>query len=132
MQHLLRRKINHIILVIIFCPLIGFSQLRETLNQPEFGTEDYHFGINVGFNQSHFNFSHHPTFLNQHPDSVLDVESVNSTGINLAWLVNFHLGDHFDFRSLPHLILTFAQRTFEYTLSNAPNPLPAGEDACYG
>jgi hypothetical protein len=111
----LRRKINHIILVIIFCPLIGFSQLRETLNQQDFDDKDYHFGINVGFNQSHFNFSLHPVFLNQHPDSVLDVESVNSTGINLAWLVNYHINDHLDFRTFP-LDLTFSQRTFEYTL----------------
>jgi hypothetical protein len=100
--------------------------LRGQLNQQEFDNEDYHFGINLGFNQSHFNFSLDPTFLNQHPDSVLDVESLNSTGLNLAWLVNYNISDHFDFRTYP-LDLTFSQRTFQYAL-RYPN-IPAGETA---
>ena len=103
---------------------MGFTQLRSQLNQEEFDQEDYHFGINVGFNSSHFNFQLHPHFLNQSPDSVLGVESINSTGINLAWLVNYSISDHFDFRTFP-LDLTFSQRTFEYTLST-PNSV-AGE-----
>jgi hypothetical protein len=113
MQHLLRRKINYFIIIFLVSPFIGFAQLRESLNQLEFDQKDYHFGINVGFNQSHFNFSLHPLFLNQ--DSVLDVESINSTGINLAWLVDYKLSEHFDFRTFP-LDLVFAQRTFEYSL----------------
>lgn len=112
MQHLLRRKIIQII-IILACPLLGFSQLREGFNQPDFDNKDYHFGINAGFNQSHFRFTHHDFFLNQ--DSVMSVESVNSTGINLAWLVNVSLGEHFDLRTFP-LDLTFSERAFEYAL----------------
>ncbi len=120
MQHLLRRKIIAIIVLLVF-PSIGFSQLFKAINQPEFDTKQLRFGINAGFNQSHFRFTHTSFFLNQNPDSVLAVESVNSAGINLAWLVNYSINDHFDFRTFP-LDLTFAERAFEYSL-RTPNSI---------
>jgi hypothetical protein len=53
-------------------------------------------------------------------DSVLTVESINSTGINLGWLVNMRLGDHFDVRTYP-LNLVFTEKAFLYGLKY-PNP----------
>jgi len=44
----------------------------------------------------------------------LDVESVNNSGINLAWLVNFRMNEHFDLRLHP-LDLTFSEKTFLYS-----------------
>ena len=113
MQHLLRRKINHLLAVVLLCPLFMKAQLRDGLNLPDHDDKRIHFGINLGVNRSHFNFTHHPYFLNQ--DSVMVTESVNSTGINLAWLVNFRLGQHFDLRTFP-LDLTFSEKAFEYVL----------------
>jgi len=113
MQHLLRRKIIHIV-ILLACPLLGFSQLRDGINQPDFDNKDFHFGINAGFNQSHFRFTHHDVFLGQ--DSVMSVESINSAGINLAWLVNVNLGEHFDLRTFP-LDLTFSEKAFQYALT---------------
>ena len=52
------------------------------------------------------------------------IESVNSTGINLAWLVNLNLSPHFDFRTYP-LDLTFSERAFEYALTYPD--IPVGE-----
>jgi hypothetical protein len=43
------------------------------------------------------------------------VESLNSSGLNLAWLVNFNLSEHFDIRTYP-LDLTFTEKAFEYNL----------------
>lgn len=81
------------------------------------------FGINLGVNRSHFSFTHNPIFLNQ--DSIMVIESVNSTGINLAWLVNLKLSEHFDLRTFP-VNLTFTEKNFEY---NLPTPdRPDGED----
>ncbi len=88
------------------------AQLRDNVNQEFHDDKPYHFGINIGYNQSHFNFTHHPRFLQY--DSILDVESINSTGINLAWLVNFRVSDHFDLRLHP-LDLTFSEKAFLYT-----------------
>ena len=125
MQHLLRRKIIITVLAFFICPLISFSQLREKYNLEDHDEKPIRFGINLGFNRAHFSFTHHPVFLQQFPlDSITVVESVNSTGINLAWLVNFRLSDHFDFRTYP-VNLTFTERNFLYNL-NYPDG-PAGE-----
>ncbi len=124
MQHLLRRKIR-VLAIALFClPLAAVSQLREKLNLPDHDEKKIHFGINLGFNRSHFSFTHHtPTFLQQ--DSIMAIESINSTGINLAWLVNLNLSEHFSIRTYP-VNLTFTEKAFEYSL---PKPdRPDGED----
>jgi len=123
MQHLLRRKIK-LLGIALFCfPLAGISQLREKINMPDHDEKAIHFGINLGFNRSHFSFTHHPVFLQQ--DSIMTIESINSTGINLAWLVNLKLSEHFSVRTYP-VDLTFTEKAFEYSL---PRPdFPDGED----
>ena len=88
------------------------AQLRDIINQEGHDYKPYHFGINLGYNKSHFSFTHHPRFLQY--DSIMDVESINSTGINLAWLVNLRMSDHFDLRVHP-LDLTFSEKAFLYT-----------------
>ncbi len=125
MQYLLRRKITHIGIAILFCPLIGFSQLRQAVNQDDHDDQTIRFGINLGTNRSHFSFTHHPLFLQQAPlDSITVIESVNSTGINLAWLVNIRLNEHFDLRTYP-VDLTFTEKNFQYNVTYPDGP--AGE-----
>ena len=114
MQHLLRRKINYILATCLLSPLMGLAQLRDGINLPDHDEKNIHFGINLGANRSHFNFTHHPYFLQQ--DSVMVVESINSTGLNLAWLVDFRLSNHFNLRTFP-LDLTFTEKAFEYNLT---------------
>jgi hypothetical protein len=87
------------------------AQLRDVINQEDHDNKPYHFGINLGYNKSHFNFTHHPLFLQN--DTIMDVESINSSGINLAWLVNVRMNDHFDLRVHP-LDLTFSEQAFLY------------------
>jgi len=82
------------------------------------------FGINLGANRSHFSFTHHPSFLQQ--DSIMVVESVNSTGLNLAWMVNYKLTEHFDLRTFP-VDLTFTEKNFRYNLTHPD--IPGGEDS---
>ncbi len=53
------------------------------------------------------------------------IESINSTGINLGWLVNLNLSNHFDFRTYP-LNLTFSEKAFEYALTYPD--VPGGEN----
>ena len=113
----------HFIVIVLICPMIGQAQLRYGgLNKPDHDLQSYHFGINLGMNKSHFSFTHHPQFLGQ--DSVTTIESINSTGINLAWLVNINLSKHFDFRTYP-FNLTFSEKAFEYGLTYPD--LPIGE-----
>ena len=120
MQHLLRRKITILALVFFSVPATGIAQLRERLNLPDHDEKKIHFGINLGFNRSHFSFTHHvPTFLQQ--DSIMVIESINSTGINLAWLVNLNLSEHFAIRTYP-VNLTFTENAFEYNLPTPDSP----------
>ncbi len=124
MQYLLRRKITNILLILFTVPAVGHTQSFEYLNQLEHDEKSFHFGINVGINRSHYSFTHHPRFLQY--DSVTVVESINSTGINLAWLVNKRLSNHFDLRTYP-LNLTFTEKAFEYNLKYPDKP--GGEDS---
>ncbi len=108
-------------LAILIIPQIGFSQFEYNL--PDHDEKKIRFGINLGSNRSHFSFTHHPSFLTEPPfDSITVVESINSTGINLAWLVNMRLNEHFDLRTYP-VNLTFTEKNFQY---NLPYPDGAG------
>jgi len=122
MQHLLRRKITSTLIIFLAMPFVGLAQLRSELNLPDHDNKLYHFGINLGINKSHFSFTHNPVFM--HQDSVMAIESINSTGINLAWMVNLNLNNHFDIRTYP-LNLTFSEKAFEYTLTHPD--FPGGE-----
>jgi hypothetical protein len=124
MQHLLRFKIRYCITSLLLFPLWCSAQQRDNINLPDHDNKPYHFGINVGINRSHFSFTHHPLFLQQ--DSVSGVESINSSGLNLAWLVDKRLGEHFNIRTYP-LNLTFTEKSFEYSLKYPDVPL--GESA---
>ncbi len=113
MQHILRTKITFLLAGVFIFSSSLFAQLRESINLPDHDDKPYHFGINLGFNKSHFSFDHHPRFLQY--DTVNVVESINSSGLNLAWLVSFRLSDHFNIRTYP-LNLTFTEKAFEYNL----------------
>ena len=96
----------------MFYSTASVAQVHNTINQEDHDDKPYHFGINIGYNKSHFSFTHHPRFLQY--DSIMDVESINSSGINLAWLVDVRMSDHFDLRLHP-LDLTFSEKAFLYT-----------------
>ncbi|RYD78568.1 MAG: PorT family protein [Sphingobacteriales bacterium] len=124
MQHLLRRKkITKLLAALLLSPALSFAQERY-INQEEHDYKPFHFGINVGVNRSNYSFTHHPQFLQM--DSVMVVESINSTGINLSWLVNKKLSYHFDLRTYP-LSLIFTEKAFQYHLKYPDKP--AGEDS---
>lgn len=111
MHYLLRRKIILLLSFVVGFSCVSHAQLSGVINQEDHDDKPYHFGINLGVNKSHFSFTHHPEFLKR--DTIMDVESINSTGINLAWLVNLRLADHFDIRLHP-LDLTFSEKAFLY------------------
>jgi Outer membrane protein beta-barrel domain len=113
MQYLLRNKITCLFTFIVLLSSVAQGQLREGINLPEHDDRQIHFGINLGINRSHYSIAHSTKFLAF--DSVNVIESVNSTGINLAWLVNLRLGNHLDIRTYP-LNLVFTEKAFEYSL----------------
>lgn len=129
MQYLLRRKIVAATICLLFIPGLVKAQLRESINLPDHDDRLFRFGIQLGVNRAHFNFTHHPEFLAINGtlnDSVLVVESLNSTGINLAWMVNMNINEHFDLRVYP-LDLVFTEKAFQYHLKYPDRP--AGEES---
>ena len=104
-------------------PLLGKAQLRNELNQLDHDDDRFHFGINLGVNRSHYNILHSTKFLQF--DSVNVIESINSTGINLAGLVNLRLSNHFNIRTYP-VNLIFTEKAFQYILKSPDKP--RGED----
>lgn len=104
---------RYLIFLALLLPIVAQAQFRGNINLPDHDSKRIHFGINVGGNQSHYNFTRHPQFLAQ--DSIMVVESINSNGLNLAWLVNLNLTEHLDIRTYP-LNLTFTEKAFQYTL----------------
>ena len=121
---------RYIFSVFLMIPICLHAQLGSVINLPDHDTKRIHFGINVGANRSHYSFTHHPLFLTlpngQVNDSIQVVESINSTGVNLAWLVNLNLSEHFDIRTYP-LNLVFTEKSFQYNLKY-PNKV-LGEDS---
>jgi len=101
---------------IFMLPSISFSQMERILNLTDHDDKKFHFGINLGTNRAFYHFSFTPRFFNPtNNDSVLVVESLQSTGINLAWLVNMRMSDHFDLSTYP-LNLVFTEKAFQYHL----------------
>ncbi len=92
---------------------MGKAQIGYEQNLLDHDDERFHFGINLGVNRSHYNILHSKRFLAF--DSINVIESINSTGINLAGLVNLSLSNHFDVRTYP-INLIFTEKVFQYTL----------------
>ncbi len=124
MQHLLRNKIAFFITLAIVLPKFGHAQIEREINSPDHDDQKFHFGISLGVNRSHYGIVHSSRFLEF--DSVNVIESVNSTGINLAGLVNMRISNHLDIRTYP-LNLVFTEKVFQYSLKT-PDKLK-GEDS---
>ncbi len=120
MHHLLRKKRTALIYTIALCGFIATSfnadaQLRDNLNLPDHDDKLYHLGIALIYNNSHFQVSAHPSFLQQ--DSIMSVNPRNTGGFGLAGMHTLHLSDHWEFRIVfPQLM--FAYKNLEYHIMN--------------
>ncbi len=106
---------RYLIFIACLLPTASKAQFGTNINLPDHDSKRIHFGINLGMNKSHYNFVKHPQFISQVNDSIVRVESINSTGFNMAWLVNLNINEHLDIRTYP-LNLTFTEKAFEYKL----------------
>jgi hypothetical protein len=96
------------------------AQLRDQLNLPDHDSKPFYLGIGFMYEQSHFQVSAHPKFLQS--DSVLYVNPLNTGGFGVSGMFTFHVMDHLEFRlAFPEFI--FASNTLAYHV-NFP---PAGE-----
>jgi Outer membrane protein beta-barrel domain len=110
----IKSKYFNIILLLFLFSASYAQKLNYEIHQEEHDDQLVHFGINVGFVRSHYNIRHSPQFLKF--DSINVVESINSSGINLAGLINIRLSNNFEFRTYP-LNLIFTEKTLLYKLT---------------
>jgi outer membrane protein with beta-barrel domain len=96
------------------------AQLRDYLNLPEHDTKKFYLGIGFMYNNSHFQVSAHPKFLQS--DSVLSVNPLNTGGFGVSGMFTFRLSEHFELRfAFPEFM--YAYKSLAYHI-NYP---PAGE-----
>jgi hypothetical protein len=94
------------------------AQLRDELNLPDHDSKPYYLGIGFMYEQSHFQVSAHPKFLQS--DSVLYVNPLNTGGFGVSGMFTFHVMDHLEFRlAFPEFI--FASNTLAYHVKYPPS-----------
>ena len=82
----------------------------KNYNFLEYKNKDYYFGITLGINSSkHFTLQS-DEFL--HTDSIRVIQGAQGLGFDVNGIVNFKIGENFDFRALPGF--SFITRTLEF------------------
>jgi hypothetical protein len=122
---LLKKGRNKVVFIGILGGLLLLSggasaQLRDFLNLPDHDTKKFYLGIGFMYNNSHFQVSAHPRFLQS--DSVLSVNPLNTGGFGVSGMFTFRLSEHFELR--------FAFPEFQYSYKNLSyhiNYPPTGE-----
>ncbi len=90
-----------------------YSQNVQVKNMPNYDRQWWHPGFTLGFNTSDFVVKLGGD-LNQ-ADSLYQVTSQSSSGLNLGIVLNLKLHDNFDLRFIP--TLTFSARELDYTFA---------------
>ena len=124
MYYLLRIKIKMlsrflVASILLTCSLKASAQFtRDELNLADHDEKFYHLGIALIYNNSHFNVSAHPKFLQS--DSVMYVNPENTGGFGLAGMHTFHFSPHWEARIVfPQLM--FAYKNLTYSISYPQN-----------
>lgn len=98
-------------LILVLSGLKADAQLRDNLNLPDHDSKFYHLGIALIYNNSHFQVSAHPQFLQS--DSVLSVNPLNTGGFGLAGMHTLTLSKHWEFRVVfPELMFSYKNLTY--------------------
>lgn len=117
MYDLLGRKV--VLLCLLFC-FVSLSSVdaqstsKGNYNYLDFQKKPYYFGIHLGLNYSGYKLGRSKNFIGN--DSIEIVESAPGAGFNLQGIVNFKIGEFFDFRLLPGF--SFTERQLAYTSPN--------------
>lgn len=107
--HLHGRKVTATFLLLIIS--LGGAFAQREYNMPDHDEKPYYFGIILGYNTSHYNITHHPSFLLR--DTIQTIESLNSGRVHLGILANWQVTERIDIRGYP-LHLIFSEKKFDY------------------
>jgi hypothetical protein len=116
MYNLLRQKKGQLIrwaagLMLLFASHQVNAQLRDYLNLPDHDTKKYYLGIALIYNNSRFQVSQSPQFLQN--DSVMVVEPENTGGFGLAGMHTLRITNHLEVRAIfPQLLFSYKNLTY--------------------
>jgi len=109
---LYRREVVFFFLICAFAnDISGQYRGGGNTNFDDYKRKDYYFGISLGFNNSKHQVFHSKDFIGN-PDVRL-AQGSPSTGFVVHGIVNYKLGDHFDFRMLPGISFTTRHLDFD-------------------
>lgn len=111
--HLSRHQV-----LILLVTLLPLAALGQTQNKPLYDyNKPLHFGFSIGTNVSGFSHEFSDDFHQN--DTLLSIDKQRTPGLTLGAIANLHMGEHFDLRFIPGLVLT--QRNIEYQFEGRPN-----------
>lgn len=105
-------------LFLVFLFLTGFFNANgQTKNNPLYDYSKWiHFGFSIGTNISDFRYQLSDDFYKN--DSLQTISVEKFPGISLGVITNIHMGEHWDLRFIPSLILN--QRAIRYNFEDRP------------
>lgn len=110
-----RSKITSGLALLMLVLGISVSGQAQTKNNPLYDyNKRMHFGFSIGTNVAGFSHAFSDDFRRN--DSLLSINKKHFPGLTLGAIANLHLGNHFDLRLIPSLIL--AERSIEYEFDN--------------
>jgi hypothetical protein len=101
------------VILLIFKVSTSFAQSK---NNPSYDTDKvFHLGVTVGSGSNSFKYKTSNLFYNT--DTVVRVSMRRYPDLHAGGVFNLHLGNYFDFRFIPTLVIS--QRGIEYTLNSS-------------
>src|SRR5688500_1001141 len=96
---------------LIFMLLTTSVKAQKLLHLPDHDDKKYYLGIGLIFNNSRFQVSHHPLFLQS--DSIQLVNPENAMGFGLAGMHTYRLSPRFEVRAVfPQLMFSYKILTY--------------------
>ena len=106
-------KFKIVFILLFLFSLKGVTQEPKVKNLVNYDKQPIHFGFSLGFNTMDFVIRPSQDFLDN--SKIYSIENQKLLGFNLGPIVNFRMGNYFDFRSL--ILLSFGQRNLEYRVN---------------
>ncbi len=85
-------------------------------NLPHYDERWIHYGFLMGGHRSHYQLKYSQNFIDNQLDSIYAILPPSRLGFDLGFIVNFRVGQYFDFRVTPKV--GFYEYKVEYNLTN--------------
>ena len=103
-------------ILLILLPFISLSQRNPEINLPHYDKRRIHYGFLMGLHRSYYDIEYSNQFSYPSYDSLYSILSPPRLGFALRFIVNFRVGELFDFRTTPKV--SFYEFMVEYNFSD--------------